>query len=182
MERGLEPNQLVPRLRATVDEYLQLLPVVSALRNAALRERHWAKVFGAIGTALPRDETFTLQVYVRVGRAHACHACQHDVCVCWACAGEHSACGTLGLLLWCAQTRTHTHKVLLDAGVCGAKDALLSISTEATQEAALEELLSKVSARWAGLELPVVPYKDAKDTYALGCLDGVQVHVSACRG
>jgi dynein heavy chain len=62
MEKGLPPNKLVPKLRAAVDEYRLLLPVVSALRNKSLKERHWAKVFAAIGTTLPRDETFTLQV------------------------------------------------------------------------------------------------------------------------
>lgn len=63
MEKGLPPNKLVPKLRASVDEYRLLLPVVSALRNKALRERHWAKVFAAIGTTLNRDDTFTLQVW-----------------------------------------------------------------------------------------------------------------------
>lgn len=62
MERGLPPNKLVPKLRAAVDEYRLLLPVVAALRNKALKERHWAKVFAAIGTTLNRDESFTLQV------------------------------------------------------------------------------------------------------------------------
>jgi dynein heavy chain len=62
MEKGLPPNKLVPKLRAAVDEYRLLLPVVSALRNKALKERHWTKVFAAIGTTLQRDETFTLQV------------------------------------------------------------------------------------------------------------------------
>jgi dynein heavy chain len=62
MERGLPSNNLVPAFRTSVDEYRNLLPVVIALRNRALKERHWAKVFEAVGQALPRDETFTLQV------------------------------------------------------------------------------------------------------------------------
>jgi dynein heavy chain len=62
MERGLTPNKIVPKLRAAVDEYRLLHPVVAAMRNAALKERHWAKVFASIGTVLQRDETFTLQV------------------------------------------------------------------------------------------------------------------------
>ena len=62
MERGLPPNRLVPKLRTAVDEYRVLLPVVAAMRNSALRDRHWAKLFASIGTVLPRDETFTLQV------------------------------------------------------------------------------------------------------------------------
>lgn len=62
MECGLNPNKLVPQLRATVDEYRLLLPLVAAMCNTALKERHWSKMFAAIGTVLPRDETFTLQV------------------------------------------------------------------------------------------------------------------------
>lgn len=62
MERGLPPNKLVPKLRAGVDEYRGLLPVITALRNKALKERHWSKVYEAVQTTLPRDETFTLQV------------------------------------------------------------------------------------------------------------------------
>jgi dynein heavy chain len=65
IEKGLPPNKLVPKLRAAVDEYRLLLPVVSALRNKTLKERHWAKVFAAIGTTLSRDETFTLQVGIQ---------------------------------------------------------------------------------------------------------------------
>ncbi|WIA13579.1 hypothetical protein OEZ85_007146 [Tetradesmus obliquus] len=126
MEKGLPPNKLVPKLRAAVDEYRLLLPVVSALRNKTLKERHWAKVFAAIGTTLARDETFTLQA-------------------------------------------------LLDAKVGAAKDACMAISTEATQEAALEELLAKVTAKWAGIEFCVIPYKDSKDMYILGALDEIQV-------
>lgn len=66
-------------------------------------------------------------------------------------------------------------QTLLDAKVVSAKDALLTISTEATQEAALEDLLAKVVAKWAGIDLSVVPYKDSKDVYILGSIDNIQV-------
>ena len=62
MERGLPPNKLVPRFRNNVDDWRALLPVVQSLRNRALKERHWNKVFDVIGTVLERNETFTLQV------------------------------------------------------------------------------------------------------------------------
>ena len=62
MERGLPPNKMVSHLRATVDQYRGLLPVVQALRNNALKERHWARVFEAIGQTFARDEGFSLQV------------------------------------------------------------------------------------------------------------------------
>jgi dynein heavy chain len=62
MERGLPPNKLVPKLRGSVDEFRTLLPVVAAMRNSALKDRHWAKVFASIGSVLTRDENFTLRV------------------------------------------------------------------------------------------------------------------------
>lgn len=68
-------------------------------------------------------------------------------------------------------------QVLLDAKVGAVKDAIIATSTEATQEASLEDLLAKVVAKWATMELTVIPYKDSKDVYILGSLDNIQVMV-----
>ncbi len=38
---------------------------MQALRNKALKERHWTKIFEAIGQILDRGPTFTLQVRPR---------------------------------------------------------------------------------------------------------------------
>ena len=131
MERGLMPNKLVPKLRNEVDEYRNLQPVVQALRNRALKERHWTKIFVLIDKQIPRDETFTLQV-------------------------------------------------LLDARVQDWKDGIAQISTEATQELALEELLNKVQNKWADVEFQALPYKEVKDTYILGGIEDVQVCDDFC--
>lgn len=66
-------------------------------------------------------------------------------------------------------------QVLLDAKVGAVKDAIIATSTEATQEASLEDLLAKVVAKWANIELSVIPYKDSKDVYILGSIDNIQV-------
>eukprot|EP00898_Chlorokybus_atmophyticus_P006606 jgi/Chlat1/6947/Chrsp52S06617 len=124
LERGLPPNKVVPRLGSAVDTFKQLVPAIQALRNKALKQRHWDKIEAAVGAALVRDEKFTL--------------------------------GTL-----------------LELKVTQHKDEIAGVSTEATQEAALEEMLARVVARWAGIELTVVPYKDAKDTYILGGVEEV---------
>lgn len=47
------------------------------------------------------------------------------------------------------------------------------VSTEATQEAALQQLLDKVHDKWRYVEFTINPYKDAKDTYILGAVDEV---------
>ena len=51
---------------------------------------------------------------------------------------------------------------------------MCAISAEATQEAALEGMLSKVQEKWSGVELTVKQYKDAKDAYILGSVEDVQ--------
>lgn len=38
------------------------MPPSQALRNRALKERHWTKVFDAIGQVLDRGPNFTLQL------------------------------------------------------------------------------------------------------------------------
>ncbi|KAF5835818.1 dynein heavy chain, N-terminal region 2-domain-containing protein [Dunaliella salina] len=125
MERGLVPNKLVPAFRAHVDELRSLLPVTQALRNRALKERHWTKIFSIIGQVIPRDSSFTLQV-------------------------------------------------LLDAKVHHFKNEITQVSTEATQEMALEELLGKVQARWNDVEFNVIQYKDMKDVFMLGSIEEIQ--------
>lgn len=52
-----------------------------------------------------------------------------------------------------------------------AKEAILAISFEATQEGTLEDALERVSLRWTSIDLPIVAYKDNKDVFVLGCLD-----------
>lgn len=62
MEKGLPPNKLVPALRAEVDMSRALGPVLGALRNDKLRERHWARVCEVLGQQLARDASLTVQV------------------------------------------------------------------------------------------------------------------------
>ena len=49
--------------------------------------------------------------------------------------------------------------VLLSMQVGLYKDRIIAISTEATQEAALEGLLHKVQSKWASIEFTLNPYK-----------------------
>lgn len=54
------------------------------------------------------------------------------------------------------------------------QESIAVISSEATQEAALESLLGRVSDKWRNIEFVVNPYKEYKDTYILGGVDDVQ--------
>ena len=47
------------------------------------------------------------------------------------------------------------------------KDAVGTVSTEATQEAGLEDMLARVVDKWKQAEFMVNPYKEMKDTYIL---------------
>ena len=53
-------------------------------------------------------------------------------------------------------------------------DAIGLISTEATQEQALEEMLHKVTAKWSDAS-SVVAYKESKDTFILGGIEEIMV-------
>ncbi|KAK3237367.1 hypothetical protein CYMTET_52552 [Cymbomonas tetramitiformis] len=124
LQRGLPPNKLVPILQEKVHEFKETLPVITNLRNPALKERHWEKVQEQIGHKVVHDETFTLGV-------------------------------------------------LLSLKVMDHKEKIAQISTEATQEAALGQLLQKVQSKWSFIEFTVNNYKESKDIYILGTVDEV---------
>lgn len=126
LERALPPNNKVPQLREAVDGVRGVLPVVAALCNGAMRERHWVKVDGAVGEAVPRRDDSALTIEYLVERKAVAH-----------------------------------------------REAIAAASTEATQEAALEEMLAKVSGKWADIEFTCMQYKDSKDMVILSAIDEV---------
>lgn len=60
LDKGLPPNEVVPRLKSLVDEYRAIFPTIVDLRNPALKARHWEKIQEAMGKTLLKDENFTL--------------------------------------------------------------------------------------------------------------------------
>jgi hypothetical protein len=65
-------------------------------------------------------------------------------------------------------------QTLVDARALDAKEAVLAASADASQEAALQDMLDRVVARWGGIEFAVIPYKDSKDVFILGAIDDIQ--------
>ncbi|KAK9840828.1 hypothetical protein WJX81_007516 [Elliptochloris bilobata] len=118
---ALLQDMVTLKLRQDVERMRAALPVLVAVHNPALRERHWARVQTILGNIFVREEL------------------------------------PLG--------------DLLVMGALSAREALAAVSGDASGEAALEELLGRLSARWAGLEIPLVPYQGAKDTWVLGPLE-----------
>lgn len=50
---------------------------------------------------------------------------------------------------------------------------VVTLSMEASQEAALEDLLDNISSKWSSIDLTVVPFKDVKDAFILGSVEDV---------
>lgn len=137
VEKGLPPNEVVPKLRATVEEFRISYPTVKSiftfklqimdLRNQALKSRHWDRIQDVVGKVIFKDETFTL--------GH-----------------------------------------LQELNVFNFKEDISAISAQASSEAALEEMLSKVLKTWGEVEFAILPYRDYKVSFKfftlliLGCL------------
>ena len=68
-----------------------------------------------------------------------------------------------------------TLQKILDLKAPTHGDAIGLISTEATQEQALEEMLHKVTAKWSDVCFSVVAYKESKDTFILGGIEEIMV-------
>lgn len=126
VERNLPPNSKVPELRDLVDHQRNLLPIVTALSNKSMRERHWKKMEEAMEVPLPPLSDASL-----------------------------------------------TMEFLTSLKIIQYKDTVLTTSTEATQEAALEEMLSKVNSKWSDIEFQCIPYKDSKDMVILSAVDEI---------
>lgn len=62
---------------------------------------------------------------------------------------------------------------LLEMRILDLKERIVGISTEATQESALEAMLRKVQEKWSAIEFTILPYKDTKDAFILGGVDEV---------
>ncbi|XP_070577565.1 LOW QUALITY PROTEIN: dynein axonemal heavy chain 6-like [Ptychodera flava] len=60
LEKGLPPNEVLPRLKEKVLDFKQGMPVITALRNPSLRARHWDEIQRLIGRNFARDKNFTL--------------------------------------------------------------------------------------------------------------------------
>ncbi|KAJ3192063.1 Dynein heavy chain 6, axonemal [Irineochytrium annulatum] len=125
LDKGLPPNEVVPRLKSMVDEFRQIYSTIVDLRNPALKPRHWEKIQDALGKSLIRDETFTL--------------------------GK-----------------------LMELRVFDFKEEIGNVSSQASSEAALEEMLGKVVKIWTEAEFAVINYRDSKDVFILGSVEDIQ--------
>jgi dynein heavy chain len=125
LDKGLPPNEVVPKLKCLVDTYRSMFSTILDLRNPALKGRHWEKIQETIGKLLARDDSLTLGV-------------------------------------------------LRENNVFKFKDEISAISSQASSEAALEEMLQKVVRVWSDTEFIILPYRDNKDVFILGGVEDIQ--------
>nr|CAI5844200.1 unnamed protein product [Callosobruchus analis] len=62
LEKGLPPNLIVPKLRDEVELMKDKLPVVTYLRNPAMKNRHWLKVENLLNHKFKPEEVMTLEL------------------------------------------------------------------------------------------------------------------------
>lgn len=55
-----EPRSVAEEAKKTIENFHQNLPLISALRNPGLRDRHWKQISKAIGFNIQADESFSL--------------------------------------------------------------------------------------------------------------------------
>ncbi|ERL87542.1 hypothetical protein D910_04933 [Dendroctonus ponderosae] len=61
LEKGLPPNLIVPKLKDEVELMKDKLPVITYLRNPALKARHWIKVENVLNHKFKAEEEMTLE-------------------------------------------------------------------------------------------------------------------------
>ncbi|KAJ8737210.1 hypothetical protein PYW07_000481 [Mythimna separata] len=71
LDKGIPPNKIVPKCKASIDVIKEKLPVMSYLRNPALKPRHWVKIEEILKARFTPDKVLTLKVFEDL------HAFQH---------------------------------------------------------------------------------------------------------
>lgn len=62
-----EAAVVVTKLRADLQDFMQYVPVITALRNPGLKDRHWASISTAVGAKVKADDSFSLSLAVSMG-------------------------------------------------------------------------------------------------------------------
>lgn len=52
--------ELAARLKSEMEDFKPNLPLIQALRNPGMKERHWTKLSEELGTPLTSDAMYTL--------------------------------------------------------------------------------------------------------------------------
>jgi dynein heavy chain len=61
------PQEVVASMRAQLEDFQQYIPLITALRNPGMRDRHWERISNACGFPVKADNTFSLRRGLQVG-------------------------------------------------------------------------------------------------------------------
>ena len=75
LEQGLAPHELVPQLRAAVEEWQAIVALVAALQRPHVQERHWKKVAAALPQGLEVARDMPVGVVLESGMTGAQQQC-----------------------------------------------------------------------------------------------------------
>ena len=67
LNKTLPENEVGPQLQLSIDKMKAKLPVITDLRNPALKARHWEKIDQVLGQDIPQDDSFTLELLDQLG-------------------------------------------------------------------------------------------------------------------
>lgn len=120
VEKNLPESSVIQKLKKSVHNFREAMPVVTALRSQFLKESHWEEIKKVLKTDVNlKEANYSLQD-------------------------------------------------LLNLNVSEHQEDIINISTQATQENALEGQISDIEVDWRGRDLVIKNYKDQRDAYILG--------------
>ncbi len=66
IEKGLPPNNLLPKLKQRVDDIRAKMPTITDLRNPSLKKRHWDAIYQEIGYTPDTEESLSLGKLIEI--------------------------------------------------------------------------------------------------------------------
>lgn len=161
---GVEPRPALLAVaeegRAKVAALQRCGPLIAAVCNPGLRERHWAALAGLVGHEVKRDEVgcccccccivclHVLNQHMRALRAFVLRG----ACAC-ACTHAH-------MRVFCVRLQATSLKRLLDGGLLEHAEAITELSDAASREAGIEKALDRMADEWAGLSFELATWKE----------------------
>ncbi|CAH4038360.1 unnamed protein product [Pieris brassicae] len=149
LDKGLPPNKIVPGCKETIDIIKDKLPVMSYLRNPALKPRHWVRIEEILHTRFTPDMVVTLKMLEDLG------AFQHAEELMEVAGQASSEAGLEGLLkkveeIWAAlEFPVLLHKDARDVYVLGGLDEIQA----AVDESNIHEEWYACQQTWIYLEV-----------------------------
>ena len=173
--KGLPNNKVVPKLKSSVEEFNPVIPLVTDLGSACLKDRHWGQITELVGFDLragkeptPEQLEKILAEEAEAAEKAAAEAAENPDTIKDRRRDKDKRNKNEEEEEEKVRTVPYTLQDLIDKGVTAFQEDIQGIATCAQQESILEEMMEKVTSQWDSLDFVVLPYKDVKDLYVLG--------------